>query len=133
MDIPAATNSGARRAARLRARGAALPPRRRRDQGLDRGEGGRARHRRPRQGPALRADAAAQARRLGARSSRTRRQDPAAGRHRQPPHVDARRLRRRHLQQATRDQRGLATTAGASQRAQGETTRLLRLAEVRRQ
>lgn len=59
MDVPATTDGRARRPAGLGARGAALPPRRGRDQGLDRGEGGRARHRRPRQGPALRADAAA--------------------------------------------------------------------------
>lgn len=58
MEFAATTDGGARRAAGLCARGAALPPRRGRDQGLDCGEGGRAGHRRPRQGPALRADLA---------------------------------------------------------------------------
>lgn len=59
MDVPATTDGGARGPAGLCPRGAALPPRRGRDQGLDRREGGRARHRRPRQGSALCADFAA--------------------------------------------------------------------------
>lgn len=59
MDVAATTDGGARGAAGLGARGAALPPRRGRDQGLDRGEGAGARHRRPRPRLALRADSAA--------------------------------------------------------------------------
>lgn len=59
MDLAATTDLGACCPAGLGARGAALPPRRGRDQGLDRREGGRARHRRPGQGPALCADPAA--------------------------------------------------------------------------
>lgn len=59
VELAAAADGGARGAAGLGARGAALPPRRRRDQGLDRGEGRRARLRRPGPRPALRADPAA--------------------------------------------------------------------------
>lgn len=71
-----------------------------------------------------------QTRGSGAGPCRPWRQDPSAGGHRQPVDGDARRLRRRHLQQAARDQRGLAAAAGQGQRQEGETARLVRPAEV---
>lgn len=58
MDVAATTDSGEGLPAGLGSRGPTVPPRCRRDQGLDRGEGSRVGHQRPRQGSPLCADIA---------------------------------------------------------------------------